>query len=240
MNFFVRRSNITIDCFTSDITIFNVARPDYAARFIPDWWKKVPNYYNEKDSLFQSPTIKKCEAFKGMFTHGLILPLWSDLILDVGKKGTNYYGWQFSDRKSNMVIHPFAQMNNYLDEQNIQHFKLTCPWTFRCKDDTKWAWVDPVWTNVQSNDYVILPGIVSFKIALQGNVNLFVYREENPKIIKINFGRPLAQFVPMTEKKLKIKHHLVTEQEYENLSFLKSPIVFYNRYNTLKKLLKRK
>jgi hypothetical protein len=238
MSFFINRSSITIDCFTSDHLAFQLSKPDYAIKFMPDWWKKMPSYYTEKNNLYHSPTMKGCEGFKNSFLNGFMIPMWSDLILDVGPKGTNGYGWQFSDRESSIVIHPFKQMNSYLDETNIQHFKLTCPWSFKCNKDIKWVWTDPLWNRIHSNDYTILPGIVSFKFALQGNVNLFVYREEKSKLIKINFGQPVTHLVPMTEKKLKIKHHLVSEDEYKKLSILTKPVVFYRRYTTIKNLLK--
>jgi len=241
MTFFFKRSVVTLDCFTSNPTAYELSKPNHSAKFVPNWWRTIPPYYFQQNSVFQSPTIKGCEGFKGLYAKGAIVPLWSDLMVEIGPKGTDYYQWQFSDRCSDIVIHTPEQMGNYVDTQSVQHFKLGCPWTFKCDADIKWVWIDPVWNRLGKNDFTVLPAIVSFnKIALQGNVNLFFYREENPKVMKINHGEPIFQLVPLTEKKLKIKHHLVSEQEMQKLHIFEKSVAFYNRYKYVKKLLQRK
>ncbi len=240
MTFFFKRSVVTLDCFTSNPAAYELSKPDHAIKFVPDWWKRLPSHFVEKENIYQNPTMKGCEGFRGMFLNGVMIPLWSDLILEVGPKETDYYRWQFSDGVSSITIHPFTQMGNFLSIKEVQHFKLSCPWSFRCKDDVKWAWIDPAWANIDSNDYRILPGVVSFNIPLQGNINLFVYRTNKTKTIKLNFGQSVSQLMPMTEKKLKIKHHLVSKDEHEKLVMFANPVVFYKRYTTIKNFLRKK
>ena len=82
----------------------------------------------------------------------------------------------------------------------------------------------------------IPPAILNFKHQHALNVNVFFKKPENDKTERFEMyaGQPLIYLTPLTEKRIIIKTHQVSEKEIENL-FLR-PIFFTNIYNKVKKL----
>lgn len=237
MLFLFKKPEVVLDCFTSVSDVYRFAKPDNAIKFIPEWWKKTPSSYVSDGDFHKSPTVKKCDGLISYYKNGVVLPAWSDLAIEIGPKGTPYYRWQYSDKQSTAVSHPFKQLNNCIDETTVMHLKLISPWHFVCKDEILWAWSDPKWNRLEKNDYVALPGTTSFKYQHETNINILMYRSETTKIININFGDPLYHITPITEKNLKLNYHLVSSEEF--LRTQGSSIKFTGSFNLVKKLMKR-
>ena len=64
----------------------------------------------------------------------------------------------------------------------------------------------------ENYNFRILPGIVNFHYQTSSNIFL-VARKGVTDQFQIPMGHPLAQFVPLSDKKVKIHNHIVTEQE---------------------------
>jgi hypothetical protein len=63
----------------------------------------------------------------------------------------------------------------------------------------------------------VLPGLVNYKYTHATEINLFVKQTEQVQNCTILPLTPLAIMHPMTEKKIKIVHHLVTLPEYQRV-----------------------
>ena len=69
-------------------------------------------------------------------------------------------------------------------------------------------------------DITILPGVLNFKNQNTANINLFLERKNNKFLIEHN--TPLIYCIPLSDAKLEIKNHLVSDQEFKHLSHLAS------------------
>jgi len=236
MLFFFRKPKVIVDCFTENSGAFEFAKPDNAIKFIPDWWKNIPVSYTPENSFFKYPTLKGCDGVINNFKYGVIIPAWCDLAIEIGPKGSDFYRWQFSDSFSELSTHEYIQFNNHIDAREIQHIKLHSPWYFSCKEIMHWIWTDPKWNNIKINNYIVLPGITSFKYQHSTNINLLFYREAQSKIIDIKHRTPLMHMIPLSDKKLILKHHLVSRDEFNKLGLNPGVLTFFNRIKTLKKL----
>jgi hypothetical protein len=234
MLFFFKKPNIVVDCFTDNPKAFEFAKPDHAIKFIPDWWKNIPVSYVPKDSFFKHPTLKGCDGIKNNFKHGIVIPMWCDFAIEISPKGIDYFRYQFGDHASQVSSHPYKQFNNYIKEEEILHVKFHSPWYLSCKKNIYWAWTDPKWNTIKVNDYVVLPGITSFKYQRSTNINVLFYKGEKTKIIEIKYNTPLMHIIPLSDKKLILKHHLVDETEINKISLDGSNIKFTNSVNVLK------
>jgi hypothetical protein len=71
--------------------------PEPASRYIPEWWKEMPIYSNnrKKFDLDRNATVtaKRCFPLLDSITTGYIVPLWSDVLVTTNTDGSPYIKW---------------------------------------------------------------------------------------------------------------------------------------------------
>jgi hypothetical protein len=225
--FWFKRKKIIVDCLTFDKTIYEYSQLQKAIKFYPDWWKKLPNEYYH--GVYTVPTMKRCHGLIDNYAYGFILPLWSDLNLII--KDRKIHQWQYADGFSEAVIHDSAQMGDYMDGSEAAHIKLTTPWRLKSKSEVPFHCVQPYW-NYKPFAFMSMPsGIINFKYQPSLNVNMFINVKEN-SMIELKFGTPLLHIIPLTEKEVVLKHHLVDVQEYKSM---RGVVKFAGNYKEIKK-----
>ena len=227
-----RKKEIVVNCYTYKSDVYNYFPIVETKKTFPAWLKKVKNsYFNSENDYFES--VKSCPAFVGYFLQGFVLPMWSDLALEVGKSGSDTYKWQYSDLQSQIGIHPYIQFG--LSEKEYQHFKLCSPWAISCTEDVPFLFSGPSWRFGDIPETVeILNGVVSYKTNAGTNVNMLVKRTETNQEFIIKAATPLVHIIPLTEKKLVIKTHLVTKETWDSILNVGARTSFI--YKTKKKI----
>jgi len=231
--FFIKSRQIIVDCFTSRPDVFEFAKPDKATNFFPKWWKELNA--NEVN-------MKGCAGFIDLFSNSFCFPMWSDLSVEIGAAGSEQYIWQFADETSIAISHNKEQWGDFLTA-DYQHLKLENPWALRSKDKCNFYFSQPVYNGIGINEQdgiVILPGIINFKYQSSLNINILFKRGIEPNNFMFDFGMPIGSITPMTERKVKLKYHLVTIEEERNIRLSTSPkISFTKSYYKLKKIKSR-
>ena len=225
--FFIRQKKIILDCFTCDKSVFDYAQIDYANNFYPKWLKSIDKNY--EDGLKITSTIKKCEGLLQTYQHGFIIPLWCDLAINVENKN---YNWQFADFKTEVEVHSSKQWDNFADPTKQGHMKIISPWQIKTKDEIYFNYTAPYWNLNLDDNFSIPSGIVNYKYQYGTNINLFINLCQNRKI-NLEFGTPIAHVIPLSEKNIELKHHLISYFEWQNIS---PKLKFNNQYNTKKRL----
>ncbi len=234
--FFIKPKEIVLDCFTANANAFTHAKPEQAFKFLPAWWKNISL---PDTKAFRPPTnMKHCRGFIDYFRYGFALPLWSDLHVKVGPIGTQYYEWQYSDLISNIEPHDFTQMGNFLKPETHVHLKLVNPWFFRSSEDIYWSWSAFGWKDFAPTNVHVVPGVISYTHQTSTNINLIVSRTETEQLIQLDFRTPLVHLLPMSERRVKIKHHLITNEEVERMKAIGTAVAFTNSYTKKKNYLK--
>lgn len=237
--FWFKQKELVIEFFTTNPSAFELAKPDHAVKFIPDWWKNIPPHVIQPGEIHKSPTMKRCAGFVEHYKHGFMLPIWSDLNIQFGPIGTTEYKWQFSDRVSVLDNHNFKQTNNYLREEEVLHVKLINPWVFKCDEDVPWVWTSPSWNTIKTNNvYSTLQGTVEYKYQHTANINMLIYKNHQWNTIHIPFRTPIAHAIPLTTRPLKIVHHLAEKTEFDMLYHRAAQVKFLNKYKIVRNLLK--
>jgi hypothetical protein len=231
--FFIKKKSIVLDCFTANKDVYDFAPIQKASNFYPQWFKNMPPTY-EVEKHFM-PTLKTCEGFIGYYQHGIIMPLWCDLALRIEDK--NFF-LSFSDLKTSAVFHSPEQWKSFADPSKVGHFKINTPWAFKCKEEINFLLKNPYWHYEPFMDFDIVEGIVNYKYQSTTNVNIFLKINQS-KIINVNFKNPLAHIIPLSDRRIEIKNHLISEEEFKNIN--RVPLVsFTNNYQTYKKELTKK
>ena len=223
---------IVVDCYTYNKTAFELYPIDTANKFIPRWWLHAP-----KELIINgipTPTLKRCAGLMSQYKHGLVIPLWSEMIFTVTNEA---YTWRFSDGVSNMQAHFADQWRYYADPAQIGALKIETPWIMKTSEDIDWVFMKPSWNYKADNQMNILSGVVNCKAYQSTNINFtFPYHAEYS--VRLEAGQALVQMIPISDRPIKIRHHLVSKEEYDNL--LHKRFAFTNFQNKLIRLIRRK
>lgn len=226
---------IIVDMYTDRSYVYEFAKPAPSSEFYPDWWFAL--HPTIKDGSIDQPTMVSCEGFLAQYRRGLIIPMWSDLMLEVAAEGSVGCRWAYADNKSAAQVHMPAQRGSYLPDGKYQHLKLDVPWVFRCDEDVSFQLLQPMWNFDDPDSLLIPPGVLNFKYQFAANINMFIRRTPKAQEILIPHGQPMVQLIPLTERPVLFRPHLVTAEEMSKQSALKTTIKFAGTYRRIKSLM---
>lgn len=234
MLFFIKPTAIHLDAYTIRPEIYNLFPVDYARKFIPDWWKQMPNKYEDVHSIGPRPTIKTCLGFNEYFKNGIVIPSWSELAVKIDPE-TKEYLWQFSDDRTIAGSHPYEQMAGFFNPDDWFHLKIDSPWVFSCKKDINWVWTQPQWCFEDFSLFSVPSAVINYKYSSGTNINLFIDRRRKVSTI-LPANQAMVNIIPMTEKKIVLHRHLVEPSEYARVSHTSHGSSFLNKYRKNKAL----
>ena len=224
---------IVLDCFTTSEIVAKVAPILPATRYFPEWWKALPGNFQSQESFFPEATMKKCSGFIDYYRKSIVLPLWSDLAVEVNNN--RQYRWQFADLTTEIEVHPVGQRGSFLPHDSYGHLKLLSPWAFSTKQSVFWTMTQAFYSFKNPDMLLVMPGALDFSDVSATNVNTAINLTRPHKFI-LNVGQPLCFLTPMTDKPIKVVRHVVTEQEYKKITSDGRRISFTN---SLKKRMNR-
>jgi hypothetical protein len=231
----IKPSTVHVDCFTSLHVAYNYAKIDYATNFYPEWWKKLPkeSYGHAPKPWIPFPTMKTCQGFISLYQNALIIPMWTETIIQTTENNIDV---SFAENWFSQP-HAYFQREGFL--KNYHHTKILSPWLFKCKKDIGWSFQKPMYNFENPLDFILFDGVVDFKYQNTTNINLGIRKTNKTTII--GFRQPLVLLTPHTEKRLVIKNHFVSKEEYEEMSsFSGGTSTFINKYLSNKKIIKEK
>jgi hypothetical protein len=233
---FNKPKTITIDCFTNHAYSYELFPIEKATKFFPDWWKKLPGHFDtetEAGIVIPQRTMKGCAGLTNLYANGIVMPLWSDLLIET--RGTNF-AYQFADNVSQVGLHALDQLGEEFSQYT--HTKIISPWRIREKSGVNFMYMDLPWNHPKDlMNQCTPPGLVEYKYQHTTNVNMFL-RKGAKYMFKA--GRPMAHIIPMTDAKVELKCHLVGDNEIEKIMSNLSFPFFIDGYARAKALLKKK
>jgi hypothetical protein len=234
--FFFKRSKVVVDCFTLNYGIEKLFPIQETNNFYPEWWKSLPKSYEKPNQWglgIPQPTMKGCIGFINLYTHGFVLPLWTDLLMQTTKDSWLY---EFA-APNDIVSHDEQQFGEPIN--NYHHIKITSPWFLVEKSGINFMWTVPTFNNIENlGSYHILPGIMDYKYNIGTNINMLLPKTDNKILLKA--GHPMAHIVPITDKAVELRTHVITQQELNKIEVRIYDSSFTKRYNVNKRILERK
>lgn len=240
---FFKSKEIVLDCFTYVPYVYDYAKIDQATKFIPEWWRSTPAIAEDGQA-----TIKNCPGIIEFYKKGIVVPSWFEMDIDILEQGNpELYRWQSSNQDVNTDnSHKPNQFLGFAGESG-KNIKITSPWALRTKEEIYFTWTQPTW-NLRNLlcDLTVLPATINYKFQHATEINFFIVNQQESKKINILPLTPLAILHPLTERKIKIKHHLVSKEEWlrifgvDRLLFRRSSedaVKFYNRKKKLQTMM---
>lgn len=218
MMFWFKKKEIIVDCFTIHQSVYELYKIRPAIKYFPEEAKAMPNFYDEIDQntkiTHQAATIRKCIGLINLYKQGFIMPMWTTFLSEPKSSWENKTAVAMVQMPFHYQIHDRKQYGNIFEDHI--HVKLEGPWRLREKTGIQFVWNSPTWNlHKQTHNFTVVPGSVSYDYQSQTNVNIFINKK--PDRFTIEAGTPLVHMVPVTDKVVKLKHHLVSQQEYSKV-----------------------
>jgi hypothetical protein len=211
--FWIKKSEIILDCFTNKKYIYEQAKINYATKFFPEWWKKM-----HKQTPSGNATIKHCVAFQDFYKKGIVIPSWFDFELTIfDKNNEQWYEWEASNHDVNTDNSHGTEQFKTFAEQNVKNMKIDSPWLCKTKEEIYWTWTQPTWNNKSFlGNLQLMPAVTNFKYQYETHINYMVLNKDNTVTYDIPPLTPLVIMHPLTEKNIKICHHLIDDDEFNS------------------------
>jgi len=200
---FKKPSTILLDCFTVIPDLPELFPIVESKNMIPNWWKKLDTTVEFQG--VNRGTMKTCPGVVDYFKSGFVLQAWRDFQIQINSGIPSTYPDDAADQ------HNPIQWGTGLD--GYAHIKLVSPWRIKEKTGVKFLFTNSFWNHHQSN-YFVPNGIVEYKHQSTTNVNMVVSKKIYPNSFTINAGDPLVQCIPLSDKNIKIKMHVVSAEEF--------------------------
>jgi hypothetical protein len=181
------RKPIELRFYTNNRSACELFPPTKAAKARPRWLSTA-------DSGGFGVTIQRCRGIREFFSHGVAVPLWSDLKLETTE---NHLRWDFSDGKSQLHV---ESEFGVMQRPNEALCKLIFPWAAECSEAVPFMQVQNMWDQTAAA-FRSINGTLEFKY--QHAVNLFLYFQADTSTI-IPAGTSFFILAPLSERPIKI------------------------------------
>lgn len=229
--FFIKKSEVIFDTFTSNEQAYKYYSIQKASEFFPSSIKTAPSKYLDY-TKFEQSTLKRCVGVLEYYKHGFILPLWTDIEFKFNESVKGVYNWRAASNIE-LASHNPQQWDFYTEKDKVTHIKITSPWSFKCKEDIRFLWQRPYWNFNPFENHSFPSAIIEYKYQRATELNLFL--DVNSDNIFLKANTPMAHIIPLTDKQIVIKNHLVSEEEYKKISNFNRKSTFANAYYDNKK-----
>lgn len=240
--FFFKKKKLVVDCFTANKAAYELFKIEHAKKYIPQWWKKLPAALPNpnQSSDINAPTMRGCAGFIDYYRTGMIIPLWSETIVEVGEIGSTFMRVAMADTYSDAIQHPTGQRGDYLNEREYSHVKFNSPWHIEINTAIPFIMLKPIWNFDNPVEFILPPGRLNFYYQHASNINVFFKREKTTTILNLDAGIPMAHLIPQTDRELDIRQHLIDIREYEKRVSPKFKFAWTNSYKKYVKIKKRR
>lgn len=235
-NWFQKKNEIVFLCDKKYLNAFNYYKPNYSGTFIPEWFKKLPTTIEVENSYglkYDLPTARSCYGIKNTITNGIILPLWTDIIIEVFPNKT--WKSQCSNNMTEITQHSKNQYIGLFEKCCV--LKIESPWLMQSKKTTSLFLTQPLYHQGDVNNFFILPGIITFnKQPCFTNIFIGIPYKNEPQRIMIKSGFPIIQYINTTKEVINVKTKLIDSDEYHSYA---SVISFTNSFQKQLKMAER-
>ena len=219
---FKKKTCIEFSIAKTTFNIHEIDRPTTAIKKAPNWFKAVPSKFKDT-SITEPQTVKRCVPFLDAMSQGFMIPLWSDLVINVGKplkaydKSGNFLGaFMYEGNPENIINKPIHALNN--SDPNIPDNQRLIHYTKR-KDDLAIRASIANQHSITGHAWDQVGGICSTKKYKFGDT---IFKLENPWVIStpkgwsVQFKNPSNSF----ENNLLFFDGVVdTDSYYSNVNF---------------------
>lgn len=170
--------------------------PIQASKVIPDWWKKLPHTYPDRDPFgSESMTAKKCMPLQDIMTLGYIIPVQGDVQVITSPDGSIIKAINPPELKV-AEFHSIDQVGGkkHAPGAPTQPIKFINHWVIKTAPGWSTIFVPPI--NHMNPLFTCLGGMVDTDTYVK-EVNFPAIWHEKNYDGKVKAGTPLVQVIPV-------------------------------------------
>lgn len=210
---------LTVHIEQSKAYLLEILPPRPAKTFVPSWYKNLQKFVTAKNTVgleHPSPTMKTCPVIFETLHKGFVIPLWSDLYLEVNHDGN--YRYEFCSRGNHLNSHDREQLGNQFYPGFI-NIKLLSPWAIRTNKFKKFYLSSAFYHLNTKLDFLIMPGFIDFYYNKAVHINILVpIPKQGISRIHIKAGTPLVQLIDTTMESFIMNYRIVSSDEFISLT----------------------
>lgn len=221
ISFSFKRKKIVVDTFTNNSTAYEMFKIRRSTSFLPDWWKVMPmaKAFTLENKFVMDTNMRHRTGMIDIYRLGFTLPMWTEARIVVDPKGEVGGMWQFADHAAEAGQHSAQQRGTFLPETEYMHLKLNPPWRLKTKESLVWLMFQPTYSYKAPDQAMVLPGTIDFQWGHEPNVQMMFRRlEGRHNLVTISPGEPLATLMPLTDKEVELRYHLVDRETLSRIS----------------------
>lgn len=220
---FVKRKKRVVDFFTIIPQVYEDGKPVAAIKVLPDWFTgpKMKEIQRQARRTSYESTIRTCPGIIDLYKESIAMTSWFNYEIDISPEGEvchqegNFGKVVFNSHNRNQFL-PFVE------HTTSTNLKMNIPWEFKCKKDTTFILTEPTWHSYDMYDRIsVLPGILRSSMMSFCNVNYITRPGSVIRRVSFHPGDPLSILTPLTEDKVDIKTHLITQDEAAKLKLFR-------------------
>lgn len=222
--FFKRK--VTLNLYTDRPDIYHWSQLQEAKKHKPEWWRRLKS--PDPDGLELNPTMRHCRGFNNLFAKSFFAPMWCEALGNIYPDGQ----WDFTFADNNLSRaeeHNEAQRGEFMPHAEYQHIKFMSPWYAHCDENIDFLYTNADYFDESNKDLIVLNGVNNFKHQGALHLNVMIKRSLERKTIFIKKDTPMYMLIPLTERKVVLKHHLVTSVELLRIKSKKMPILHFTK-----------
>jgi hypothetical protein len=223
--FLFRKSKLVLDLVISEenIQTYNLFPAVETRRIIPEWFKTCPKSGFNWSKFIPDRTVRGCPGIINYINSGFVTPLWSDVNIKTNPEQIEWYSAK-EDPNVFRYHETLIQSPGFYNNQFI--LNTMSPWRIqKRKQDIKIISVFAQYHHSKSLPYSLMQGTVNTKMTTA--LNFFIAFPKTSATYELKAGDIFIQYIPLSDKQLVIKNHLVSKQEFINLSKEHNTISFY-------------
>jgi hypothetical protein len=230
--FLFKKSKLVLDLIISEenIQTYNLFPAVETRRITPSWFKTCPksgfNWFKFEPEL----TVRGCPGILNYINSGFVTPLWSDVNIRTSPEQIEWYA--AGQRPNFFQYHEtLIQSPGFYNDQFI--LNTINPWKIKKrKQNIKIMSVVAQYHHTKSLPYIPIQGITDTE--MNRDLNFFIAFLRTNATYELKAGDIFIQYIPLSDKKVSIKNHVVSTQEFRKLFEEQQSISFY--MSGLKKL----
>jgi hypothetical protein len=236
--FLFRKSTLVLDLLISEenIQTYNLFPAIETRRIVPSWFKTCPKSEFNWFKFIPHRTVRGCPGIVNYINSGFVTPLWSDVNIRTSPEQIEWYTAKQRANSNFFQYHEtLIQSPGFYNNQFI--LNTMNPWKIKKrKQNIKIMSVAAQYHHTKSLPYIPIQGITETE--MNRDLNFFMAFSRTNATYELKAGDVFIQFIPLSDKKISIKNHVVSMQEFRKLSEEQQSISFYmsglKRVNILK------
>jgi len=222
--FLFKKSKLVLDLIISEenTQTYNLFPAIETRHIAPSWLKTCPksgfNWFKFEPEL----TVRGCPGILNYINSGFVTPLWSDVNIRTSPEQIEWYS---ANGNSNFFQYheTLIQSPGFYNNQFV--LNTINPWVIKKrKHNIKIISVAAQYHHVKSLPHLPMQGIVDTK--MNSALNFFMTFSRTNATYELKAGDIFIQYIPLSDKQVVIKNHLVSKQEFINLYKENSGISF--------------